>query len=90
VIKHLIIAMSFALGAGVGLVAYVSVNPRALTHPVAELPLVAVGRPMTDSPVVVEIPSNAIMLSEIRITATGTRAKKQGVLEPAWLRAPSK
>lgn len=80
-IKHLITATSFALGgAGVVLVGYLSVNPRAFTRPIAELPPVAVSRAAAVIPAAVEVTSNMIVLPEVRITATGKGAQKQGVL----------
>jgi hypothetical protein len=84
-IKHLITAMSFALGgAGVVLVGYLSAHPRAFTHPVAELPAVAVGSAAVAHPVAVEPTGNAIVLSELRITAPAKKAQKQTVV-PARL-----
>jgi hypothetical protein len=83
-IKHLITATSFALGgAGAVLVGYLSTDPRALTHPIGELPAVAVGRAAA-TPVAIEPLGNAILLSEIRITASRKKAQKQAVL-PARL-----
>jgi hypothetical protein len=80
-IKHLITATSFALGgAGAVFVAYLSVNPLALTRPVAELPPVAVSRAAAATPVVLEVTRNEIVLPEVRITAKGKRAQKQDVL----------
>ena len=67
-------------GAGVVLVAYLSVNPRAFTHPVAELPPVAVSRAAAATPVAVEPMGEALVLPEVRITAKGKRAQKQVVL----------
>jgi hypothetical protein len=80
-IKHLITATSFALGgAGAVLVAYLSVNPLAFTHPVAELPPVAVSRAAAAIPVALEDTRNEVVLPEVRITAKGKKAQKQDVL----------
>jgi hypothetical protein len=80
-IKHLITATSFALGgAGAVLVAYLSVDPMAFTHPVAELPPVAVSRAAAATPVALEVTRNQIVLPEVRITAKGKRAQKPDAL----------
>ena len=85
VIKHVIIAASFALGsAGIVLVGYLSTHPRAFTHPVAALPPVAVSRSAAATPVTIEPAGKAIVLSEVRIAASGKKAQKQSVL-PARL-----
>ena len=83
-IKHLITATSFALGgAGVVLVGYLSTHPRAFTHPIGELPPVAVHRGAA-APVAIAPLDNAIVLPEVRITVSGKKAQKQAVL-PARL-----
>jgi hypothetical protein len=70
-IKLLITAMSFALGgAGGVLVACLGTQPLALTHPLGELPAVAAIRPVAAAPVAIEPPSHAIVLAEVRITAS--------------------
>jgi hypothetical protein len=72
---------SFALGgAGAVLVSYISFNPPALTHPLAAGPPFAAAA----TPLGVESPRNTIILSEVRITASGKKAQKQTIL-PAEL-----
>jgi hypothetical protein len=79
-IKHLITATSFALGgAGVVLVSYLSTHPRAFTHPIGELPPIAVNRTAA-TPVAIEPLGNAIVLPEVRITASGKKTQKRAVL----------
>ena len=70
-IKLLITATSFALGgAGGVLVASLGSQPLAFAHPLGELPAVAAIRPVAAAPVAVERPSDAIVLAEVRITAS--------------------
>jgi hypothetical protein len=80
-IKNLITATSFALGGpGVVLVGYLGTHPRAFTHPVAERPAVALTIAAAADQVAVEPTGNAIVLSELRITAPGKRAHRQPLL----------
>jgi hypothetical protein len=61
-------------GAGVVLVGYLSTHPRAFTHPIPERPPVAVSRTAAATLAAVERPANAIVLPEVRITASRKKA----------------
>jgi hypothetical protein len=76
-IKPILTAASFTLGgAGVILVGYLSVNPRAFTHPVADLPTTSAARSTnTETPVAVAA-QHAIMMPEVSIVASPRRVTK--------------
>jgi hypothetical protein len=79
-IKHLITAASFALGSTAGvLVGYLGSHPRAFTQAVAALPPVEVSRALAAIPVAIEPADDAIVLTEVRITALDKRAQRQSV-----------
>jgi hypothetical protein len=78
-IKLLITATSFALGgAGIALVGLLSVNPGAFMHTVLAPP--AAAHAPEAIPVAPPPETNAIVLAEVRITASLRGASKQKVL----------
>jgi hypothetical protein len=74
-IKPIVTAASFALGgAGVVLVGYLSTNPLAFTHPVADVPFkTALSRSGAEAPVAGEA-KQALVMPEVQITASRRRA----------------
>jgi hypothetical protein len=76
-IKPILTAASFTLGgAGVILVGYLSVNPRAFTHPVADLPTTPAPRSTgAETPVAVDT-KQAIVMPEVRLVASPRRVTK--------------
>ena len=84
-IKTWITATSFALGgAGIALVGYLGVYPRAFTNPVAAFPAVAAYHaPEVAAPMALRTESNVIALDEVLVTASGARAPKRGSARPA-------
>ena len=87
--RQILTAASFALGgAGVVLVGYLSANPFAFTHPVADLPWQS---PVPSRSTIVETrvgasPANTLVLSDVTISASTIRAENSqqrfAALEP--------
>jgi hypothetical protein len=68
--KKLLTAASFALGgAGVVLVGYLSANPRAFTHPVADLPFQSETKAAIVEPKTPVQPASTLVLPEVTISA---------------------
>jgi hypothetical protein len=85
-IKPILTAASFTLGgAGVILVGYLSVNPRAFTHPVAGLPFTSPAPPptRTETPVAVDA-DQALVLPQVKLVGARRPATKtaQPKLDP--------
>lgn len=84
-IKGLITAALFGVGgAGLGVVGFLSANPRAFTHPVGELPSVVAQPKTATAPRSEETKSTIIELAEVRITSSRRVPEKPSVL-PARL-----
>jgi hypothetical protein len=75
-IKPIVTAASFALGgAGVVLVGYLSVNPRAFTHPVADVPFkTPASRSIHLETPVASDTDQMLVLPEVKLTASRRRA----------------
>jgi hypothetical protein len=80
-IKQLVTATSFALGgAGVILVGYLSSNPLAFTHPVADVPSATVARlTIREVPVIADT-DNVLVLPEVTLTPLPQRAAKSAAV----------